>query len=88
MQITTDYKTEVKLEKVIGITQHMTFLEMGNYIESIRTSLLCSDVYDEVDGEIPEIKGLETHAHMCSALSHLDLAYQALRLAHHAKCKS
>ena len=85
-QITTDYKTEVKLEKVIGITQHMTFLEMSSYIESIRTALICSDVYDEVD-EIEEMKGIEPHAHMCSALSHLDLAYQALRLAHHAKCK-
>ena len=87
MQITTDYKTEVKLEKVIGITDKMNLIELATYIESIRTALICSDVYHEIEEEIEhehDKKGVPL-AHMCSALSYLDLAEQALRLAHHAR---
>ena len=75
------------LNEITEKTDKMDLIELANYMEALRMALLCSDVYHEVDEEIEhekDEKGVPL-AHMFSALSHLELAEQALRLAHFAK---
>jgi hypothetical protein len=75
------------LNEITEKTDKMDLIELANYIETLRMALLCGDVYHEIEEEIEYLhdKKGEPFAHMCTALSHLDLAEQALRLAHYAK---
>jgi len=77
------------LTEITEKTDQMDLIELANYMETLRMALLCSDVYHDIDEEIEYMhdKKGEPLAHMCSALAHLDLAEQALKLAHYAKSR-
>jgi hypothetical protein len=73
-------------KEIINKTDGMTLFEMSDYIENLRLAFLTnkeSDSLDTTELGLPS----EAWSHYCSALSYLDLADQALKLAYHAKLR-
>ena len=73
-------------KQIVNETDGMTLFEMSDYIENLRLALLTNDEADRIETTEHGLPS-EAWSHYCSALSYLDLADQALKLAYHAKLR-
>jgi len=72
-------------EKITDNLAGMDLLEISRYLERLRLNLLCHKVSGEVDQPV-EGNGEAVH-HFITALSHIEIAQHAMKLAwiHHPK---
>lgn len=73
-------------KQITNETDGMNLLEMSDYIESLRLAFLTNKESDRLDTTELGLPS-EAWSHYCSALSYLDLADQALKLAYHASMR-
>ena len=67
-------------------TDSMNLFQMADYVENLRLALLINDEAEKIETTELNLPS-EAWSHYCSALSYLDLADQALKLAYHAKLR-
>ena len=73
-------------KEIIKKTEDMNLFDMADYIENLRLAFLTNKESDRIDTTEHGLPS-EAWSHYCSALSYLDLADQALKLAYHAKLR-
>jgi hypothetical protein len=68
-----------QFEKIGDVLEGMDLREISRYLEDLRFNLLCHEMADEVDQPV-EGNGEAVH-HYLSAMSHIELAQHAMKLA-------
>ena len=68
-----------QFDKIRDALEGMDLLELSNWMEDLRFNLLCHKAGDEADS-MPDSKSEAVH-HYLSAMSHIELARHALKLA-------